>query len=184
MSKKDTILERMEILRLSNAESNKVTKEALQTALLWLMEKKPFSEISVTEIVNKAGVSRTAYYRNYDAKEDILNSFLADTVAQILAAMEKKPTTLSDYEYWLTMFNDIKPYAKTIKLLIDANFGENIQDGMYEMVIKDYKNVTPKDKYVERFWCSAVYGVLKQWLIDGMKEMPEAMAEICCKYND
>lgn len=56
----------------SNKESNQITKEAIETALLFLLEKKDLQQISISELVKKAGVSRNAFYRNYKSKEEIL----------------------------------------------------------------------------------------------------------------
>lgn len=46
----------LENLRFSNEESNILTKESLQTVLIYLMNKKSFDKITITEIVNKAAV--------------------------------------------------------------------------------------------------------------------------------
>lgn len=59
-------------LIVSNKESNQLTKESIETALLFLMEKKDLQQISISELVRKAGVSRNAFYRNYKSKEEIL----------------------------------------------------------------------------------------------------------------
>ncbi|TCD46797.1 TetR/AcrR family transcriptional regulator [Streptococcus sp. X16XC17] len=59
-------------LIISNKESNQLTKESIETALLFLMEKKDLHQISISELVRKAGVSRNAFYRNYKSKEEIL----------------------------------------------------------------------------------------------------------------
>ncbi len=57
----------------SNKEANQLTKESIETALLFLLEKKELKQISVSELVRKAGVSRNAFYRNYKSKEEILD---------------------------------------------------------------------------------------------------------------
>ena len=70
---KETELKKRDILRMSNKESNRLTRECLQTALIYLMGQKPFDKISISEIVRRSGVSRTAFYRNYNSKEEVLN---------------------------------------------------------------------------------------------------------------
>jgi AcrR family transcriptional regulator len=65
MSDKDEKL----IKRYSNKITNKLTREAIYTALVILIKQKPFDSITVTDIVKKAGVSRTAYYNNYNTKK-------------------------------------------------------------------------------------------------------------------
>lgn len=78
---------------LSNKEANKVTKECLQTALIQLMSQKPFEKITITELVRRSGVSRTAFYRNYESKEEILNevcrSFIDSLSASFVAFRAK-----------------------------------------------------------------------------------------------
>ncbi|MBM9833823.1 TetR/AcrR family transcriptional regulator, partial [Enterococcus faecalis] len=51
-------------LQKHNKEANQITRESLETALLFLMEKKELTKISISELVEKAGVSRNAFYRN------------------------------------------------------------------------------------------------------------------------
>ncbi len=41
-----------------------------------LLEKKELTKISISELVKRAGVSRAAFYRNYDSKEYILETVL------------------------------------------------------------------------------------------------------------
>lgn len=55
-----------------------LTKESLYTALIELMTEMPYEKISVTDITKRAGVSRMAYYRHYDSKEDIFTKHLED----------------------------------------------------------------------------------------------------------
>lgn len=56
--------------------SHQLAVDSIYTALLQLMKKKPYSEIKITDIVNRAGVSRMAYYRNYTTKDEILTKHL------------------------------------------------------------------------------------------------------------
>ena len=76
MSEKGTTVSprKLELLKYYNQEANLVTQESIETALLLLMQEKDFESISVTEIASRAGVSRTAYYRNYASKEDVLRN--------------------------------------------------------------------------------------------------------------
>ncbi|CRH91822.1 mycofactocin system transcriptional regulator [Chlamydia trachomatis] len=63
----------------SNKESNQLTRESIETALVFLLEKKDLNQISISELVKKAGVSRNAFYRNYKSKEEILENAYART---------------------------------------------------------------------------------------------------------
>ena len=54
-----------------HTKDHEVVENSLTQALFELMNRKPFSEITVTELVNHAGVGRATYYRNYTSKEEI-----------------------------------------------------------------------------------------------------------------
>lgn len=43
----------------SNKETNRLTREAICTALVFLIQEQSFSKITITDIVKRAGVSRT-----------------------------------------------------------------------------------------------------------------------------
>lgn len=45
----------------------------LVEALLALMREKPYRDIKIKDITNKAQVDRSTFYRNFSSKEDILN---------------------------------------------------------------------------------------------------------------
>lgn len=70
-----------------------LTKETLvgyiTQAFFELLEKKPFNQLSVIEIVSLAGVSRSTYYRYFTCKEDIVKSFTKDVIQDCIAAYNK-----------------------------------------------------------------------------------------------
>ena len=84
MSERKISEKSLENLRKSNQESNFLTREAIETALLQLLEKKDLAKISISELVKRAGVSRAAFYRNYDSKEEILESVFKRSVHNIM----------------------------------------------------------------------------------------------------
>ena len=57
-------------------EAHEIVVESITDALLILMKEKPLSEINVSELCNKAGVSRVSFYRNFTSLEDILIKYL------------------------------------------------------------------------------------------------------------
>ena len=59
-------------------ETTTLVKKCIVDSLLLLMNEKDFDEITITEICNKAGVSRMTYYRNYYNKYDIIIEYLKD----------------------------------------------------------------------------------------------------------
>lgn len=106
MSKRNISPKSLKNLYQSNKESNQLTRESIETALLFLLEKKELAQISISELVQKAGVSRNAFYRNYKSKEEILELAYERTSHALmekwknLQAMVQKngvPQTFSDF---------------------------------------------------------------------------------------
>lgn len=82
-------------------KQSEISKEAMADALRILLQDTPYHQISITNIAQKAGVSRLTFYRNFESKEDIL-PFYFD------CAFKKYATTLQadklDAEQVLTCF--------------------------------------------------------------------------------
>ncbi len=53
-------------------EQRKLSQESLRIALFTLMKTQQFQEISISTLCKRAGISRMAFYRNYDSKEAVL----------------------------------------------------------------------------------------------------------------
>ena len=62
-----------------------ITRESIEISLLQLLEKKDFKKITISELVERAGVSRAAFYRNYGSKEEILKSILSLALQRLLS---------------------------------------------------------------------------------------------------
>ena len=54
---------------MTNQESKNLTRESIKIALIQLMQQHSLDEITVTALLERAGVSRAGFYRNYPSKE-------------------------------------------------------------------------------------------------------------------
>lgn len=89
MKKRKISPQSLKNLSQSNKEINQLTRESIETALLFLLEKKEMKHISISELVKKAGVSRNAFYRNYKSKEEILELAYARTSQHLVDKWKK-----------------------------------------------------------------------------------------------
>jgi len=176
-----TELEKREILRLSNEESNKITRDCLRIAMIKLMDKKEFEKISITEITKYAGVSRTAFYRNYETKEALVEE-ICQTVFTELKASVSGERYRTDRKSWYTrFFKTIKENSEYFQIYLNAH----LQFGDLFVLESVYPPSTPLERYVNSAKEGAFLRVLTVWFNGGMKESPEEMGEICEKliYN-
>lgn len=96
---------------------NFVIKESLTEALFILMRKKPFEEITITEISKLAGVSRISFYRNFDSKEDVLVKYLFEKSMDEFSKYQAQSTQ----EKLIAMFKSIDHLHEVVDLLYQQN---------------------------------------------------------------
>lgn len=162
----------------------KITRESIFGALMILMEKKRLQEITITEITQKAGVSRMAFYRNYNVVEDIITTYLDelfDDYAKGVSVFERKDG-LESIAIYFTYF---RKHEKLIKNLIGSNLTNLIFErgvaflrSVSENMLCNKPNITQKEAYQIEFYAGGFYKVMIEWVRRGMKESDDDMAKM------
>jgi AcrR family transcriptional regulator len=167
-----------------NAETHRLTIESIQQAMNELMNTKPFHEITIMDIVKKAGVSRSAFYRNYNSKQEVLQSIVHDS----FAAMRRELNTItdpSDMNFWRhVMIGCINQFKRFHSIRnSEAWQGGTLLQCMNEYLEDIYsKNIHDVNVKMMRYWMGGTYNVILGWLDDGMIESPEELADEIMKF--
>ncbi len=69
--------------------SSKRSKALIRTSLISLMREKPFEDITVTDIVNRADINRGTFYAHFKSPGDVLDRIQTDTISELGMVMEK-----------------------------------------------------------------------------------------------
>ena len=172
-----------EILKMSNIESNLFTKECICTALLSLMATETFDHITVTSIINRAGVSRGGFYRNYKTKEDVLEEICEELFQYIVHFITEHDLYDNPKKWYEDLFRSIAENAEIFQLLIKAQVPRNIVLKFDEGLI--LQKLQKDDSLMEQYRAAAIGKALTEvvvlWFRNGMQESPEEMAEILLK---
>ena len=64
------------------------TRQAIRETLLELMEEKPFSKVTVTEVCKKAEMNRGTFYLHYLDLEDVLDDILTEMLSDTACALD------------------------------------------------------------------------------------------------
>ncbi len=164
-----------ETLKKNNLESNKVTREAIQGALYLLMERKAYNEITMTDIVKRSGVSRSALYRNYKAKEDIILDIVNDFMESF--AIYQSDSLRRNWEFGFQYFIDNK---KSLDLIVKAGLEHLLLDKLNERL----RCEEDCPDLVEAMNYGLVFNVFMYWTKCGMPDMAdEAAAKIVAAYQ-
>lgn len=170
---------RNENLRLSNQESNRLTRECLQTALIYLMSEKPFEQIHISELARRSGVSRTAFYRNYTCKEDILAEISNSIVQDVAVSFLNECSRNDSYGWFRSCFSKVKNNAEPFRLLLQAHMPRDSLVGTGSVLEKWIPADTPAAHYRLLALEGAFINILADWLRSGMKDSVEDMARLC-----
>jgi len=172
-------MEKRSMLRLSNEEANKLTKQSLQKALISLMGKKPFENITITELVKSSGVSRTSFYRNYKEKEDILVDIGRQFAQHIIEIMKASKYESNKYQWYYDIFQNVQKYQDTVQLLIQANLRQNTSFHIIPVMREAYEQLSTEGYYKVLARLGALDAIVYNWFIKGRKESIEDMAQLC-----
>lgn len=91
-----------------HTEKHQIVIESIETALTLLIEQKPFSEITISELVKKAGVARSTFYRNYECKEDVIRLSIRRTIKEF---SQKNPSQSLAEKYQEKYIFDVWKYV-------------------------------------------------------------------------
>lgn len=164
-------------LKLSNEEINRITKDSIQEALVYLLSKKDIDDISVTEIVKKAGVSRTAYYRNYQSKEDILKDFSMNVFNLIFSQLDREDFAKDPKNWYRFIFTQIKNNARIVKLVVKAR----LYTAEEFLPKSDLTMLSINEQYQIFAMESALVNLIQKWVEEDFVLSVEEMTELCFK---
>ena len=68
----------------------KRTRNALGDAMITLMQEKPFEEVTVQQVLERAGVSRSTFYEHYSGKDDLFLSDAEEFFEMMASSLERR----------------------------------------------------------------------------------------------
>lgn len=178
MSERKMSSRSLENLTISNQESNRLTREALEISLMQLLEKKELAKITISELVHRAGVSRAAFYRNYTSKEQMLEEIFGKTVQKIMDKLGQFNLRTELYQVWIILFKEAKKEARLISLAVDYNLEKYLTQAVFNFLEKRQQSRREASSYIHSFWSSALVSVLSKWIKDGMQVPAEKIASL------
>ena len=148
--------------------------EYLTQALLMLMERRPYRDITITEICEKAGVTRMSFYRNFADKEDVLFRHvrsITDVFLEESAISYKRDTT---EDYFVKLFSHMGRQRGLCLALHEAGLMHLVKDEFDRVFLEVYRG--EYDRYKSAFLAGGIYNVFLAWLEGGCAESPQDMA--------
>lgn len=146
-------------------------------ALLALLEEKPFSQITVTDLQRRSTVSRSTFYRCFDRPEDVL-AYLCDTGFDTVLQREAPDAqTLSQevFRYWMHNTAVLEAMVEVHRTdILFTSLRRSLEKLDHFPALSD--NAAENDYFIA-IVTSVMTGILTTWIEHGKTETPEEVFE-------
>ena len=161
---------------------NESVKEAIEIALMRLLQEKDINKITVTELTDFAGVGRSSFYRNFESIENVAVGYVNRIYREYF---KEKPANPNSYKK-----SAFLPFLKERYVFIEQHkdiFSVLHRNGILNSVLMKMDSKIKKQfliadvdesRYFSAMIMSFSAGVIDEWVSGGMKESPEELSEI------
>lgn len=165
-------------------EENLRVKNSITEALFILMKEKSFAKITVTDIVSKAGVARASYYRNYDSKDDILTTLVADILQDFKDTADYELTDYLTYKNVERSFTYFKKYKEYLLNLYQSGFGSVFLDGLnqFHEINAGSMSIHSIERYRLYIFTGALFNTAIVWMENDTKENIADISAAFCEF--
>ena len=164
------------------------TKQLIKQSLIELMHEKPFNEIKIKDITERADLNRGTFYLHYVDIYDLLSSIeneIFETLEKLLLVYHSNSLQISCFD----LLKEVFSYIETNRDLFEALLNSQVEEAFLtklqaliktlglELMQATYKDTSlPHYSYFLSFVLNGVLGVTEQWFKNGMDLCSKEMA--------
>ena len=161
------------------------TKMIIKKTLIDLIKTKPIRKISVKEICDIAQINRSTFYKHYGNVDDLVGKIEKELINELKKSINQsknKDTKKTLIEMLEVMKSEIDLYCALLSENGDALFKSKLVVELYSELSKNFRydfSVLPEEEqnWLLAFLDNGAFGILDCWIIYGMKEPIEDIAE-------
>lgn len=163
-------------------EANRQVKDRLLAALLELSQERELSQVKVTELVERSGVARASFYRNFGSVEDIVDYGIGRMARLYHEGMPRADGGMRSREVLRYKFRFYREHADIVLAFHRAHLGTSLLDVVTECEIVERGDMPASsiERYELYYFSGAFYNMLVCWLEGGMRESPRLWPTSSC----
>jgi AcrR family transcriptional regulator len=154
------------------------TRKLLEDAFRSLVRERPYSEISVGEITERATVNRATFYAHYLDKQDLASSAMTSELHSVLFQALQPPSPFTEenlvragaaiFEFFATIRSRCPKVASDLGVKLGSNFQSAIQEFLRNWISRDPRamNLFPgsQPETVSTVLSWSLYGAAVSWI--------------------
>lgn len=158
---------------------NQGVKDRLLAALISFAGQREWSKLTVTELIERSGVARASFYRNFKSVEEIIDYGIEQMTRRYHEGKSFSHEDFRSREVMLYKFRFYRDHAALVLAFHRARAAATLLDVITDCVIDACgdMSVNSISKYELYYFAGAFYNMMLCWLEGGAKEPPEAMAD-------
>ena len=150
------------------------SRSAIENAFINLVEIKGFSNITITEIADKAMVNRNTIYLNYGSKEDILDAIIRGSVQKYFGRLTTEYIRSIGINkrrievLYRNLFNVVDENVELYRILLTDNMSSGSLEPEFSKIRKEIEEIikpSSANKIKVSFLLNGVFGVLRNYII-------------------
>lgn len=156
--------------------TSEMMKSYIADSLLILMEHNDFQDITIGEIVEKAGVNRSTYYRHFDKKEDVILYFL-DHLSKTFVEWAR-PQNLVLEDYLTKLYAHYLQHKKQMLTIYKNGLSALLLDILRKCLGGEgMENKPVSEQYDIAYHIGGTFNHFLLWFSRDMVDLPETMAK-------
>jgi AcrR family transcriptional regulator len=170
------------------------TRQALEQALLELIEEQSYETISVQQITDRANIGRATFYLHYNTKEELLLATvkaLTHNFERHLPALSGQELLSGDRRLLIAVFEQVGRYRRLYRALLSGHGPAMVQRRLHDSLSREIERrvVAPLQSAAQKgaqplvpasflatYLSGALVAAYTWWLDHDCQESPEDMA--------
>lgn len=153
------------------------SQHMITDALFSLMKRKPFQQITVTEICEEAAVGRKTFYRNFELREDVIDFWLDQRCREYEQEYLSVPQEEKLYYHFVFLKKHtdalITLYHNGLHPLTEQKFSVFLPDTM-----PTWSEDPVEQEYRSQYIIAGIEAIVRVWVTRGFQESIEEVVEI------
>ncbi|MBR1757455.1 MAG: TetR/AcrR family transcriptional regulator C-terminal domain-containing protein [Lachnospiraceae bacterium] len=168
----------------------KMTKRLLHEALMELMQEKPFKQITIKELCERADLNRTTFYLHYADQQSVLDDIEREVKEQTLAYIQNVNPSAKAVDLIEAFLHYIQKNEVLFRTLLCNNNGDDFQVELIQYILEGIRTNLPNygdpttERYVHTFLMHGSVHIIIDWIEAGFDLPAREVAKLCFRLCD